>query len=234
VFLRKLDGSNDPVNLGQGKAMSLSPDGKWALALREGPPHQLVLLPTGSGDQRLLPSGEIVEYHYACWFPDGKQILFTGIEKGRGPRSYVQNISDGQMRPITEESITALLVSPDGNRLVVHVPDGGPYGTYYLTALDGTRLVLIPGLGLGDEPIRWSDDGRALYTRGSGDFDTNIYRIDLSTGTRKLWKEIEPDPVGLLGVEVKPGGILITPDGKSYVYTYWTFLDTLVLVEGLR
>ncbi|HEU4388776.1 MAG TPA: protein kinase, partial [Blastocatellia bacterium] len=78
VFVRKLDGSNDPVELGHGKALALSSDGKWALALQEGPPHRLVLLPTGPGEPRILPSGEIVEYHYASWFPDGKQILFTG------------------------------------------------------------------------------------------------------------------------------------------------------------
>ncbi|HEU4389151.1 MAG TPA: hypothetical protein VFV34_15220, partial [Blastocatellia bacterium] len=138
------------------------------------------------------------------------------------------------MHPITPEGIVARLVSPDGKRLVVWAPDDGPHGKYYLSDLDGGRATPIAGLGLGDEPIRWSDDGRALYVRGSGDFDTNIYRIDLSKETRTLWKEIEPDPVGLLGVEVKPGGILITPDGKFYVYTYWTYLGALVLIEGLR
>ena len=78
VYLRKTDGSNDPVRLGQGKSLALSPDGKWALALQEGPPPpQLVLLPTGPGEPRLLPRGDIQEYHYASWFPDGEQILFA-------------------------------------------------------------------------------------------------------------------------------------------------------------
>src|SRR5260370_31629167 len=83
VYLRRVDGSNDPVLLGQGKAMGLSPDGKWALALQEGPHSQLVLLPTGAGEQagepRLLPPGDNKEDHYASLFPDCERILFPGL-----------------------------------------------------------------------------------------------------------------------------------------------------------
>ena len=86
---------------------------------------------------------------------------------------------------------------------------------------------------MGEMPIRWSTDGRALYVR-SGDFSANIYRIDLSSGRRELRKEIMPDQVGFLGFEVTPGGIQITPDGKSYVYTYWTALRDLFLAEDLK
>ena len=82
-------------------------------------------------------------------------------------------------------------------------------------------------------PIQWSADSRALYVRDGGDVDATIYRVDLS-GHRTLVKKIVPDPVGLIGLEVRPGGIQITPDGKSYVYTYWTALQDLILIEGLK
>ncbi len=234
VYLRKMDGSNDPIRLGDGKALALSPDGKWALALREGPPPQLVMLPTGAGEPRLLPRGNISEYHYASWFPDGERILFTGLESGHPLRSYVQNISTGEVRQVTEEGMIALLVSPDAKNLVGWVPDKGPDGKYYLCPLNGATPTPISGLGLGEVPIQWSADGRALYVREGGDVDAAIYRVDLS-GRRTLVKKIVPDPVGLIGIEVRgPGGIQITPDGKSYVYTYWTTLQDLVLIEGLK
>ncbi len=233
VYLRKMDGSNDPVRLGQGKALALSPDGKLALALREGPPPQLVVLPTGAGEPRLLPHGNISEYHYASWFPDGEQILFTGLEPGHALRSYVQNITTGEVRPVTEDGMIALLVSPDAKNLVGWAPDKGPDGKYYLCPLNGTTPTPISGLELGEVPIQWSADGRALYVRAGGDVDTAIYRVDLS-GHRTLVKKIAPDPVGLIGIEVRPGGIQITPDGKSYVYTYWTGLTDLILIEGLK
>jgi Tol biopolymer transport system component len=234
VYLRKMDGSNEPVKLGEGKAFALSPDGKWALAVQESSGPQLVLLSTGPGQPRLLPRGSISEYHYASWFPDGEQILFTGLEAGHELRSYVQDISGGQPQPITEEGIIALLVSPDGKRIVAWAPDSGPDGRYYLSPVDGTKATPIPGLEMGEMPIQWSADGRALYVRSSGDFTTNIYRIDLPSGRRELRKEIVPDQVGFLSLEGKPGGMQITPDGKSYAYTYWTALRDLFLAEGLK
>jgi Tol biopolymer transport system component len=234
VYLRKMDGSNDPVRLGEGKALALSPDGKSALVLREGPPPQLVLLTTGAGEPRLLPRGNISEYHYAAWFPDGQQILFTGLESGHALRSYVQNVSNGQVRPVTDEGMIALFISPDAKSVVGWAPDKGPDGKYYRCPLDGTAPIPISGIGLGEVPIQWSADSRTLYTREGGEVDAAIYRMDFSSGRRELVKKITPDPVGLIGLEVRPGGIQITPDGRSYVYTYWTALQDLFLIEGLK
>ena len=239
VYLRKLDGPTDPVMLGQGKAMGLSPDGNWALAVQEGPPSQLVLLPTGAGQQagepRPFPRGDIKEYHYASWFPDGQQILFTGLtDPSRGLRSYIQDLSGGEPRPITEEGNIALLVSPDGKHFLGFTAGAHTSGKYYVCSIDGKKATPIAGLALGDTPIQWSADSRALYVREDEDLSSRIYRVDLSSGDRKLLKEIVPDPVGLIGIEVKPGGIQITPDGKSYVYTYWTFTPDLFVLDGLK
>ena len=235
VYLRKSDGSSDPVRLGQGKALALSPDGKWALTLQEGPPSQLVLLPTGPGEPRPLPRADIKEYDYASWFPDGEQILFTGLaDTSRPLRSYVQDISGGQPRPVTAEGMIALSVSPDGKQLLGLASDRNSDGRYYLCPADGTSPTPITGLGLGGVPIQWSADGRALYEREDSDFESEIYKLDLLNGKRILLKKIVPDPVGMIGIEVKPGGVKITPDGKSYVYTYWTVLQELFVVEGLR
>ena len=234
VYLRKMDGSNEPVKLGEGKAFAFSPDGKWALAVQESSGPQLTLLSTGPGQPRLLPRGSISEYHYASWFPDGKQILFTGLEAGHELRSYVQDLVGGQAQPITEEGIIAFLVSPDAKYIVAWASDGGPDGRYYLSPVDGTKSTPIPGLEMGEMPIQWSADGRALYVRSSGGLATNIYRIDLSSGRRELRHNIVPDQVGFLSLEDSPGRIQITPDGKSYAYTYWTALRDLFLAEGLK
>ncbi len=45
------------------------------------------------------------------------------------------------------------------------------------------------------------------------------------------WKELRlPDPAGVLQV----GPVVITPDGKSYVYSYRRILEELYLVTGLK
>ena len=232
TYLRRLDGSN-PIRLGEGRALALSPDNKWALALQERSPTQLALLPTGGGAATELPNPGFKEYHYGSWFPDGRRILFTALEVGENSflRSYVQDIVTGAVHPLTEEGTIALRVSPDGKKLVVR----DPYGSFYIRPVDGgTSETLINGIEPRDEPIQWSADGRALYVREAGDFATKLDRVDVASGRRRLWQEIvPPNPIGLVGLEAKPGGIIITPDGKVCVYTYWTTLHELLLMDQL-
>jgi serine/threonine protein kinase len=227
VYLQRLDGS-EPVKLGPGKALALSPDGKWALALKPTRPQpQLILLPTSQGQPKPLANPNIKEYYYASFFPDGSQILFTGVEARDQAviRSFVQDVKTGQVHPLTEEGTTALHVSPDGTRVITLQPDK----VFYIQGLDGGEPKEIPGLKPGDEPIQWSDDGRAVFVKAAGDFATKIYRVNLATGKRQEWKDIDPlNKIGLVGLEVNSGGILITPDGKVCIYTYWILVQQML------
>jgi eukaryotic-like serine/threonine-protein kinase len=227
VYLQQLE-SSEPVKLGPGKALALSPDGKWALALQPTKPQpQLILLSTSLGQPKPLSNPGIKEYHYASFFPDGKRILFTGLEAGDEAviRSFVQDVNTGQVHPLTEEGTTALRVSPDGKRVITLQPDK----TFYIQGLDGGEPNAIPGLERDDEPIQWSDDGRAVFVKAAGDFATKIYRVELATGERREWRDIDPpNKVGLVGLEVNPGGILITPDGKVCIYTCWILLQQIL------
>jgi len=226
VYLRRLNGS-ERIQLGPGKALALSPDGNWALALQTTPQPRLVLFSTSHNETKTLPNQTIKEFHHASFFPDGQHILFTGMEARQDAaiRSYVQDVNTGEVRPLTKEWTTALRVSPDGKSVITLQPDT----TYYIQSLNGDAARPIPGLESGDEPIQWSDDGRAVYVIGSGEFATKIYRVDLATGSRLEWKTIDPpNKVGLVGLETNQGGILITPDGKVCVYTYWILLQHLL------
>ena len=49
VYLRPTDGA-PAVRLGDGRAMALSPDGKWAAAVPLDPSSRVDLLPTGADD----------------------------------------------------------------------------------------------------------------------------------------------------------------------------------------
>jgi eukaryotic-like serine/threonine-protein kinase len=227
VYLQRLE-SPEEVKLGPGRALALSPDGNWALALQPTKPlPQLILLPTSLGQPKPLSNPGIKEYHYASFFPDGKHILFTGLEARDEAviRSFVQDVNTGQFHPLTEEGTTALRVSPDGKRVITLQPDH----TFYIQGLDGGEPQEIPGLESDDEPIQWSDDGQAVFVKAAGDFATKIYRVDLATGERREWKDIDPpNKVGHVGLEVNPGGILITPDGKVCIYTYWILVQQIL------
>jgi WD40 repeat protein len=226
VYLRDTDGG-DAIRLGEGRALTLSPDGKLALALR-GTPPRLVLLPTGPGEEKPLPSSGLVEYYSAAWFPDGRRILLVAAGSDLQPRCYIQDVDGGAARAIDDETVQSALVSPDGKLLAV-----GADGDFQLRPPDGGEPRPIRGPLLGDELIQWSSDGRFLFLRRPNDSAIEFFRLDLSTGRIEPWKSIgAADPVGLIGFQ--PASVHLTPDGRSFVYTYWKVLTELYLVDGLN
>jgi len=227
VYLRKTDGS-PAVRLGDGLSLALSPDGKWALSSRGDNQADLFLLPTGPGDPKPLPGHNIV-HGSACWFFDGKRILISGTEANRGTRLYVQDIEDDKIQAVTPEGTNGLsfALSPDGRQVAAIGPDEKGY----LFPIPSGDPQPIKGLEVGEVPVAWTADGHSLFVYRGGDLPSKVYRLDVASGNRSLWKELmPPDPSGVEFV----GPVLPTPDGKSYVYGYRRLLSDLYLVEGLQ
>ncbi|HEY6052027.1 MAG TPA: hypothetical protein VIZ58_12305 [Thermoanaerobaculia bacterium] len=225
VWKRPTDGS-PAVRLGEGRACGFSPDGKWVLAVRLLPqPAQLVLIPTGAGQTRILTQGA-VNHRTGALFPDGRRVLFVGDEPGKKPRLYVQSLEGGTPRAITAEAAGGTMwmtwrpISPD-SRWVVWF-DGG----FFLYPVDGGERRAVPGMVEGEIPIGWSSDGRALYVRSLRRAPIEVFRVDVATGRREPWKTI-PSPQGYVQ-------LVMTPDGSSYAYAYENRTSDLYLVEGLR
>jgi Tol biopolymer transport system component len=229
VYLRKADGS-PPVRLGEGYALALSPDKKWALA---APINftELLLLPTGTGQARKLERGGIESYQSARFLPDSKRILFAGKERGHKARLYVQGPEAGGPKPITPEGAGAafrgVVVSPDGK----FVTGPGPERGFFLYPVEGGQPIPIPGLEEGEVPIQWTADRGSLYVYRPVQEAARVFLLDLSSGRRTLWKELIPfDPAGSSIVFA----VAIAPDGRSYIYSYGQMLSDLYLVEGLK
>ncbi len=225
--LRRTEGST-PVRLGDGQALALSPDGRWALSLLLTSPQQLILLPTGPGSKKTIERGGIDHYGFgAAWFPDGKRILINASEPGQSARCYVQDIESGKPIPVTPEGTHNCLLSPNGQLVAATRADGS--GTLY--SLSGGESRSIPGLTSNDVPVRFSEDGRSIYLYQGAEVPTVVYRLDLATGRRTSWKQLAPpDPSGLVSI----GPIAIAPDGKSYAYSYYRILSDLYLIQGLK
>ncbi|HEY6064770.1 MAG TPA: protein kinase [Thermoanaerobaculia bacterium] len=229
TFLRKTDGS-DATLLGEGKALALSPDGKWALVVRPHPAPHLALLPTGVGEVRELPSGGAAfQYHWATFFPDGRRILIAAQERGKTPRSYVQDLSGGSPVPFAEEGMRATLVSPDGREIAGSTLEG----LHLIYRADGEgRARAILGAEPGDFLVAWSADGKSILVRGAEERPLTLYRIDLASGRRERWKELAPpDMAGFLEFGAGPMGVRVTPDFRYYAYTFYTDLDNLKMTE---
>jgi len=227
VYVRKTNGS-PAVRLGDGQSLALSPDGKWALACRGDKQTDLFLLPTGAGEPRQLQGHNIV-HSTARWFSDGKRVLLAGNEADHGLRLYVQDIDADKIVPVTPEGTNGLAfaLSPDGSAVAAVGPDDKGY----VFPIPSGEPRPIKGMEAGEVPVEWSADGHSLYVYRGGDLPAKVYRVDLSTGNRVLWKQLmPPDPAGVEFV----GPVLPTPDGKAYVYGYRRLLSDLYLVEGLQ
>jgi serine/threonine protein kinase/dipeptidyl aminopeptidase/acylaminoacyl peptidase len=227
VYIRKTDGS-PAVLLGEGGAVSLSPDGKSVIAQTQASPSQLRLLTTGAGEPKDLTKDDI-NHSWAHWFPDGKRILFSGNEPNKGVRLYVYEPAAGKTSPISPEGVsgTAFVISPD-SQMVAGI---GPDQKGYLYPVNGGEPHAIPGFNAGEQPITFGSDGASLYVYQPGDLPARVDRLDLRTGQRTLWKLLMPsDPAGVETI----GPILMTPDAKTCVFGYHRMLADLYLVEGLK
>jgi len=227
VYMRKTDGS-PAVLLGEGGAVALSPDTKWAIAQTQESPSQFRLLPTGAGEPRDLTKDN-VNHSWAHWFPDGKRILFSADEPGKGVRFYVYDLASAKSQVISQEGVngTAFALSPDSQQIAAIGPDQKGY----LYPVTGGDPQLIAGINQGEQPITWSADGRSLYIYQPGELPARVYRLDIKTGQRTLWKELMPsDPAGVENI----GPIYMTPDAKTCVFGYHRMLADLYLVEGLK
>jgi Tol biopolymer transport system component len=132
---------------------------------------------------------------------------------------------------VTPEGFVGLAMSPDGQTMATV----DRYGEFYLCSLDKpTEPRPLAGYKDGDVPLQWSTDGRRLFVREGGNLTLRIFALDLSTGAREFWKELAPrDPAVLIDIGTDPGQVRLTPDGKSYAYTYWTFEGELYVAQGL-
>ncbi|HEY3202309.1 MAG TPA: protein kinase [Thermoanaerobaculia bacterium] len=228
-FIRGTDGS-PPVRLGEGAGVSLSPDGKWVTAHTPRAEHpQLWIYPTGAGEKKLLPTGTLQVGTSADWLRDGKRIVFTANEPGRGGRLFLTDTVGGNPRALTPEGYRLIprSVSPDGKWVAAIGPDR----KRYLYPLEGGEPQPIVGLAPDETPTGWSGDGRSLYVFRRRDVPARVFKLEVATGKKELWKEFMPaDGSGIQ--DIAP--IIPTPDGQAYVYGYSRTLSDMYVVEGLK
>jgi Tol biopolymer transport system component len=228
LYVRGTDGS-PAVRLGDGRFPTLSPDGKWVLALNAAARRGLIELPTGAGEPRTISTGDL-HVNYAFFLPDARHFLELGsMAGGHGLRLWLQGIEEGAPRPVTPEGVSLSYrscISPDGRHVAAQDPEGKI--TIYPLAT-GSPLV-VQNTQPGDVPLQWTPDGKSLLV-GRREVPSRIFTIDLATGQRKLLRSFSPsDPTGLFANQPP----LFSRDLKSYVYTYQRITSDLYVVDGLK
>lgn len=233
VTMRNTEIGSALTNLGEGTAFNFSPDGAWAWVLVLKAPPEVRILPTGPGEMRKPESANIETYVSMGWLPDSRHYIFAGNEPGHGGRVYLQDMMGGKAEPITPEGFSLpddsynIPISPDGKRFVVFEQSAR---LWRICAVSGGACVALTGAEERDLPLAWSADNHSIFV-GQTEPKSVIFKIDLATGRRQIWKEVTiPDPVG--AKQVLAGSI--TPDGMSYASSLTRRLDTLYVANGLN
>jgi hypothetical protein len=218
------------IRLGSGESLAMSPDRAWAL-LSSADYKTFFVAPLGMGPTRTIPNPDQVSYQsIAAWLPGGRAFLVAG-RQGTGPsRGFVCDIATGGCKPFGDPGMewnvfTPPPVSPDGRHAILR--DGT--GTARQWPVAGGPGLAVSGLGPDDQPIVYTEDGRALFVAERA-FPIPIVRLDLTTGQRTLWLTLAPPDRAGLRFAIPT----ITPDGKHWSLSTARLLTDLYVVEGLR
>jgi eukaryotic-like serine/threonine-protein kinase len=224
IYQRHTDGS-PAVRLGEGRALALSPDGRWAIAATSTiPSPHLELMPTGAGEPRRIQAAGM-KFHRARWLPDGARFVVSAEEQNRGVGLYLFTLSGAPPRALTPAGfrIGGWAVAPDGSAVAV----SSRRAALRVFPLDGSAAGTIPGVNQDDAVRAWIDTGLLVTTTGKDDI---LFLVDVVTGKRQHWLTLAaPDPAGIMGVS----SLSVTPDGRSYAYWWHRAVSDLYLVDGL-
>jgi eukaryotic-like serine/threonine-protein kinase len=227
VYLRPTDGSS-AVRLSDGFGVTLSPDSSWALTRTLPDPSHFVLVPVRAGQPKAFPPDGLGRPPYGNFLPDGSKFVFEASAPGHGTRLYVQDLSGGAPRPISEEGLnpTRVFASPDGRWIAAVGPDFRihlyPSGGGSPTDLSASRP--------NDYPAGWSVDGKSLYVSRTGT-PCAVDRIDITTGLRTHVRDLAgSDAAGITSF----GPARVTPDGRTMTIGLNRILSTLYRIRNLR
>ncbi|HEX9407361.1 MAG TPA: WD40 repeat domain-containing protein, partial [Thermoanaerobaculia bacterium] len=227
VYLRRADAPN-PVKIGDGYGDALSQDGKLVLA-HVG--QKLAVLPTGSGEARELKIEGAFDAG-AVWLPDNRRVVLAGALKDHGYALHLLDTLDENEKTISPENIFGdayrpFAVSPDGRFVAGMTKDE----TVAIYPLQGGDPIAVSGAQKSEVPIQWSADGTSLFVYRPTALPAEVFRINLATGARDLWKQFNPtDPAGVY----KIAPICMTHDASAYAYDALRTMSDLYIAEGLQ
>jgi len=228
VVARNVDGTL-PVQLGEGSAGGLSPDGRWAISISTSEAARITLLPIGAGQSRSLTVTGLQHLHngWARFMPDGQRILVNGNEAGHTSRCYVVELSSGKATGVTAEGFQCGPSSPDGNSVLGR----GSNRSWVIYSLNGAPPRPLPRTQTTFNPVQWSSDGRFFYGGHTGEFPSKVYKMEIATGKETVIQELKPGvPAGV--VTVAP--LVVSRDGRNFAYSYSQTLSTLFIASGLK
>ncbi len=233
TFLRKTDGSA-PVRLGAGRALDLSPDGRFVMSVDIRNAAGLDLTPTGPGEIRHVRIPGIAAHEDAGFLADSTRIFVTGRDAAGKRATWLTDVQGREPRllPLPDGRILRQnTFSPDGSRFVASCPEDAGYGgsCFYDTALG--KPTPVPGAQKQWIAISVDAQGRLYYRDRAMDKAESLLRLEPKTGKATTLAELAPrDRAGVFGVL----DVNVAADGEAWAYTFQRRLSDLHVVTGLK
>ncbi|HVO11731.1 MAG TPA: winged helix-turn-helix domain-containing protein [Vicinamibacteria bacterium] len=228
-FVRRTDGSL-PVRVGTGRALSLSPDGQWALAVRLRRPDRLDVLPIGPGEPRTIRIPGALTHEAAGFLPSGARIWVTTRDAGGQRASWLVDADGSHPRRLALPAGQVVLrnsFSPDGTSVAMSCPGGSGW---CVVPLDGGAPRALRGARPDWYPTGWDEKGRVWFRERSNHVAERLWRVGAATGRVEAVADLAPrDRAGVEGV----AGVVVARDGRAWAYNVLRRLSDLYVATGL-
>jgi hypothetical protein len=221
VYVRRTDGS-PAVSLGEGTVVAVSQDGAWISAYRKKPQVSFFLIPGGGGQAKPIeiPGLENSTGAVVGWLSGGSYLVWG--RKPPGPaQNFVWNPASGKLTAVSPEGSSAGLASGNGAYFLAEGPDRRRYVFW----MNGNKPRPALGIEPSEQMLGWYKDNQSVFVA----HDLSIYRVNLFTGARAVWKKLNP----LASVDsATPSAI--SADGEAYTTSYLWAQSDLFLANGSK
>jgi eukaryotic-like serine/threonine-protein kinase len=230
IFLQNTNGAA-PVLIGEGYGSGISYDSRLIAAVRAAEPNKLVLYPAGAGEKREIDLGKLnarvatVE-NGITFSRDGRFALLSAINPQQEIRSYLVNLGDGSLRPVTPVGTSLAKLSPDATHVfAMDMTMGKPV----VVEISSGKLSEVLGIDEHEEVLGWTEDGKSVTVR-TEDLPTKIFIVEVATGKRRFIQTVEP--IANLGSMY--ARLVACADGSVVGYRLRRGMYALYVANGLR
>ena len=165
------------------------------------------------------------------WLPDGKRIVFTSSEPGRGSRVFTMPVDGGAAESPDARGLPdwfSRTVSPDGKSVIVLGPDRKRY--FYRAPGRRTATDSRASSRTKRPPAGPPTDGPSMSSAAATFRRESSARRRRPASASSGKSSCPRDGSGIM--DISP--VIPTPDGLEYVYGYSRTLSDMYVVDGLK
>jgi len=197
-------------------------------AVADGQPALVILDLSRSGRDRQIELPQLGQVLTPAWSPDGHSIAFSALSGG-ATDLYVYDLDAGTLRQLTDDHFSDLqpVWSPDGHE-IAFVTDrystdlaSLTFGPCQLAVLDisSGAIRALPAIDAAKHVNpQWAGDGRSLYFISDPDGVSNVYRIDLGSGSVY---QISDAPGGVAGLAATSPALSVARESPVMIFTVY-------------